>query len=453
MKTKSVLFFLVFLWVSAVQAYPWMFFRENQPSILQLDSHVSYFVKGRTALFSGFQLDYHNSTIDLNLGYSYSFLEKSHYYQISELSVVFPFLFEGWKMTLGVRDVLWSSADRYWNYGLWQARYLLDPLRPKQMGVPGLYFDYKTDATSFLLSLSYFHIPDVIIIPELENNQVVSKNPFFISSFNQLNWDVKELNLFEINRFFKPAIAFRVQHFIKSSSVNFSYAYKPINQFQKAVSLKSINVTNMESDKLPSHLFTVTNFKYLILHHHLASLEAETYFSENVSLFTSVFYEKPEQKEQGQEWISDSFSPQVTFSAVAYFQEKWEKDQKTLFTLGWTKTVDSPSDLSSNPILSEYRKEFNRNFDWKSAISASIEHENKQLFQGFLFRFRTNYALDNHFYHFMLENYFYFTSHLRVYLSGDLLFRLSNKKQPVNSSAIEQYDGLHRFLLGGQYVF
>ena len=429
-----------------------MFFRENQPSIIQLDSHVSYFLKGQTALFSGFQLDYHNSTIDLNLGYKYSFLEKSHYYQISELSVVFPFLFEGWKMTLGVRDVLWSSADRYWNYGLWQPRYLLDPLRPKQMGLPGLYFDYRANSTSLLLSLSYFHIPDVIILPKLKNNQIVSRNPFFINSFNQLKWDVKKLNLFEINRFFKPAIAFNVRHFIQNSSINFSYAYKPINQFQKAVFLKSVNVTDIKPNKLPSVL-TVTNFKYLILHHHLASLEAETYFSENVSLFTSVFYEKPEQKEQEQEWISYNFAPHVTFSVIAYFQEKWEKDQKTLFTLGWTKTVDSPPALDSNPILSEYRKEFSGNFDWKSAVGASIEYENKKMFQGFLFRFRANYALDKHFCHFMLENYFYFTDQVRVYLSGDLLFRLSSKKPPVNGSAIEQYDGLNRFLLGGQYVF
>ncbi|MCZ0932847.1 MAG: hypothetical protein OXJ52_06830 [Oligoflexia bacterium] len=453
MKIKFSLFFVIFFWISSAQAYPWMFFRESSSSIIQLDSHASYFLNGKTAVFSGFQLAYHNSKIDLDLGYNYSFLEKNHYFQISELSVIFPFLFEDWKMTLGVRDVLWSEADRYWNYGLWQARYLLDPLRPKQLGIPGLYFDHKTDTTSFLLALSYFYIPDVIILPELKNNEIVSKNPFFINSFSQFHWEVEQLDLFEIDRFFKPTLAFRLEHFIENSSINFSYAYKPVNQLRKAVFVKGINLSESSANSL-----TVTDFKYFVLSHHLMSLEAETKLSQNVSLFVSVFYERPEQEQHEQDWISDSFSPHLTYSVLAYFQEKWEKDKKTLFTLGWTKTVDNQSDLTANPVTSDFRELFNRNFDWKHAIGASIEHENKQLFQGFLFRFRTNYALDNQNYYFVLENYFYLTPHIRLYLAGDLFFRFSNTETPFNSSNINSSNSpdkgkYNRILLGGQYVF
>ena len=453
MKARISLFFLFLtvVWIPCVQAYPWMFFREDTSSIVQLDSHASYFFNGKIAVFSGFQLNYHNSKIDLNLGYNYSFLEESHYFNVSELSVIFPFIFEDWKMTLGIRDVLWSEADRYWNYGLWQARYLLDPLRPKQMGLPGLYFDYKTDTTSFLLSLSYFHIPDVIILPKLKNNKVISDNPFFISGFgNKVHWEVKKLTPFEIDRFFKPAIAFRFKHFIESSSVNLSYAYKPMNQFQKAVIRKSSNLSESPAKSRD----VITDFKYSIVSHHLASLEAETKLSQHISLFASVFWDQPKQEKLGGRWITADFSSHLTYSIIAYFQEKWEEDQKTLFTLGWTKTVDSQSDLDSNPFLSEYREVFNRNFDWKNAVSASIEHENTKLFQGFLVRFRTNYALDNKYYHFVLENYFYFTSYIRLYLSGDLFFRLSDPETiPNDSSSIKQYDKLDRLLLGVQYVF
>ena len=448
MKTKLSLFFLIFLWIPFAQAYPWMFFRENTSSMIQLDSHASYFFKGKTAVFSGFQLEYHNSKIDLNLGYSYSFLEKSHYFHISELSVIFPFVVEDWKMTLGVRDVLWSEADRYWNYGLWQARYLLDLLRPKQMGMPGLYFDYKTDTTTFLLALSYFHVPDVIILPKLENNKLVSDNPFFINSFNQFHWEVEKLAPFEINRFFKPSLAFRFKHFIENSSVNFAYAYKPVNQFQNTVSVKGISLSETSVSSL-----TVTDFKYLIVSHHLASLEGETKLSEHISLFASVFWEQPEQKKYEEGKITHNFSSHLTYSLIAYFQEKWEEDKKTLFTLGWTKTVEQSPDLESNPILSDHKEVFNRNFEWKSAVSASVEHENKRLYQGFLFRFRTNYALDNQIYHFVLENYFYFTPQIRLYFSADLFFRFSDAEIAENSSAVKQYKDLRRLLLGGQYVF
>ncbi|MDE0091751.1 MAG: hypothetical protein OXN83_00505 [Oligoflexia bacterium] len=448
MKIQVILFFLILFWFPRVQAYPWMFFRETQSFKVQLDSHVSYFLKGQTAIFSGLQLDYHNSKIDLDLGYNYSFLENTHYFRISELSVIFPFFLENWRMTLGVRDILWSEADRYWNYGLWQARYLLDPLRPKQMGLPGLYFDYETDTTSFLLSLSYSYIPDVIIIPKLRNNRIISNNPFFINDFDQLQWEVEELDLFQINRFFKPTIAFRVTHFVKYSSVKFSYAYKPVNQLQKAFSVKGINLSETSVSPL-----TVTDFKYFVLSHHLASLEAETHLFEKASLFSSIFYERPEQKKHKHNWISDNFSPHLTFSLIAYFQEKWEKDQKTLFTLGWTKTMDNQSNLEANPVTSDYSDVFNRNFDWKSAVSASIEHENKRLFQGYLLRFRAVYALDNQFYQLALENYLYFTPRIRFYLSGDFFFRFSKSEKPVNSSAVKQYEGLNRLLFGGQYVF
>ena len=448
MRMKLILLFLIFFYLNTAHAYPWMFFRENKSSEILLDSHGSYFLKGDMTFFSGFQLNYHNSKIDLNLGYNYSFLEKSHYFQISELSVVFPFIFEDWKMTLGVRDVLWSEADRYWNYGLWQARYLLDPLRPKQMGMPGLYFDYSTDKTSFLMSVSYFHIPDVIILPKLKDNQIISKNPFFINSFNQFQWNVEKLEPFQINRFFKPSLAFRFKHFINKSSVNFSYAYKPVNQLKKSVYVQGINLSDPSLNG-----FTVTDFKYFVLSHHLMSLEAETSVSQNISLFSSVFYEIPERKTQEERWISDNFSPHLTFSIIAYFQEKWEENQKTLFTLGWTKTIDKLSSLDTNPIISDYSSVFNRNFDWKHAVSASIEHENKQLLKGFLFRFRTTYALDNQFYHFVMENYFYVTPKIRFYLSGDMFFHFSDVQASINSSTIKQYGDLNRILLGGQYVF
>ena len=201
------IFFLIFLYCPASQAYPWMFFREDRSAnYLLLDSHVSYFFKKPTTFFSGFQLNYHNSMSHLNAGYSYSFLENSHYFRVSELSVVFPFFWENWKMKLGFKDIVWSEADRYWNYGLWQARYLLDPLRPIQMGTPGVHFNYKTDKTSFLLSLSYFYVPDIIIYPKLTDNRISSKNPFFV---DDIKWNVEKMDsLFQLENFLKPGLGF-----------------------------------------------------------------------------------------------------------------------------------------------------------------------------------------------------------------------------------------------------
>ena len=130
------------------------------------------------------------------------------------------------------------------------------------------------------------------------------------------------------------------------------------------------------------------------------------------------------------------------------------EESKTLFTLGYTKTIENPSDKhTNNPVLEDLESIFSRAFMWKEALSASIEYQNTSLFHGFLSRFRTNYALDNGYYAIALENYFYFMPYFRLYLSGDVIFRFSNEAVQSGTSDIEKYEGLSRLLVGVQYVF
>ena len=437
----------------SAQAYPWMFFRQDkQPGIVKLDTHVSYFIKGQATVFSGLDLNYHHSTVDVNVGYSYSFLEKSHYFRLSELAVVFPFIFEGWKAHLGFKDVLWSEADRYWNYGLWQPRYTLDAFRPVQMGLPGLYLTSEGDL-SLLLLLSYFYVPDITIYPKLKEGRISSKNPFFTQPFDQFPWNVDRLESFELNRFFKPVVAFQIQHFIKNSNISFSYAYKPVNQLQYSIHYKGIDVSGAEEDKEGDGGF-IDDFKYSVLSHHLASLEGEIVLAESFSLFASLFYENPIKASRSKPWISDDFESHLTFSLLAYFQEKSEEESNILFTLGWTKTKENQSSGdTSNAMTEDLEPFFGRFLMWREALSTSVEYYNKNLFKGFLSRFRVNYALDNRFYALALENYFYLTPHIRMYLSGDRIFRSSHTDVKKSSSSISRYKDLSRVLIGAQYVF
>ena len=86
------------------------------------------------------------------------------------------------------------------------------------------------------------------------------------------------------------------------------------------------------------------------------------------------------------EWISDESEPHLTFSFLAYFQEKLAEGSETLFTLGYTKTLDGLSD-TSNTLTEDLESVFRRGFLWKEALSASIEYQNKNLFQGFFISF------------------------------------------------------------------
>ena len=459
------LFLTVFnpLFNPPAQAYPWMFFRENkEPEILKLDLHYSQFLYKKQSSYAGVQLNYHKTDIDINVGYQYSFLEKAHFLRLSELALNFPFIFKNLKINFGFKDVLWSEADRYFNQGFFQARYMVDAFRPFQMGLPGLYFNYQTDEqsnqgqSSFLLLVSYFYLPDIKAYP----NQKQSQNPFLIEEYAQ---DLSQVNIdsFKIKRFLKPVVAFRLKHEIfKNSKISLSYAYKPMNQLQYAVLLNSepkpIDLSQTDKPLDSENSFSFKNLKYSVLSHHLANLEWEAGLNDKFSLFGSLFYEKPEKKHYGTNWISDDFETHFTVSLLAYYKANLGEQSNTLFTLGWTKTMESQLQSDkSNQVTQSYQEELGRYFYWKEALSASIEYQSQEFWQGLLFRLRGNYALDNGFYSLAFENYIYFSPYIRAYLSGDLLLQSSNKAEDKvkNTSFIRKYKDLSRLLVGVQYVF
>ena len=83
-----------------------------------------------------------------------------------------------------------------------------------------------------------------------------------------------------------------------------------------------------------------------------------------------------------------------------------------------------------------------------------LNTENKDLYEGVLFRLRTNYALDNQVLSFDFRKlYFILTLTFDFFLSGDLLLRFSDRPISIGSSSIKRYQGLNRILIGGQYVF
>ena len=452
MNLKITVFIFVFFLTGLpiAQAYPWVGFQNNnKESYFKLDTQLSYFPKGQWMILSGIDLDYHHPTIDIDLAYTYSFFENKAYFRISELAFKFPFVSEKWKMTLGFRDVLWSQADRYWNYGLWQARYMLDAFRPIQMGLPGLYLDYK-GKTSFRFLISYLYLPDIIAYPQFARKKITSENPFFINRMDRFDWDIgNKFEPFQVKRFLKPTIAFQVEHLLKSSKLSLSYAYKPINQFQYSVFFKKFNLSSGERNQ-----FTVDGFQYSILSHHLVSLEGESVLDENVSLLASLLYEKPENRIYEKDWISDKFESHLTFSLLASFYEDLGKASKALLTLAYTKTMENHLQRQiSNIVTEDFEEVFGRSFYWKEALGASLEYQNKDWLHGFLFRFRTNYALDNGFYSLALEQVFYLSSHLQMYLSGDMIFRLSDHLFREGTSSIKKHKDLSRLLVGGKYVF
>ncbi len=455
MKNKVFIkwFCIAFLLIPQIGiSYPWVLFKDTeQKNYLEFDFHFSYFFENRYSSFVGGKWEYHNSKIDIDVGYRYSFFEKKHYYRFGELSVILPVVKNQLNLVLGFRDFVWNESDRYWNLGLWQPRYLLDAFRPLQTSLPGVYLDYfPSPNTSLTFYFSYFYLPDVIIYPEIKDGVVTSENPYFSNaSLKNVKWDVDQLRSFDFLSFLQPMLAVQVYHKLSYSEIFLSYTYKPKNQLQFFVQTGGISLSETDSSKI-----TVKGLDYGTVRHHLFTIESEMDLNDNLSIFASLFYERPDKLTIKKDWVTDSFEPSLITSFLVYFKEEIKEVEKTVFTLGYIKNFESENDVeSSNIVTEDLEVIFGTGFDWKHALSWSMEYWTAALFSGLQFNFRLNYALDNQIYATILDAFFNMTPNFQVYISGDVLFRFSDETIENGTSLISKYRDLSRLLLGVKYVF
>ena len=479
-----------FLTVSA-HAYPWPdFYGEKDPRRLSIGAQSSFFPKQKSwlPLIPTVDLKYSNMMADVDLGWRYSLPEERSYFRLSELALTFPVpLFTKWSFSLGFKDQEWSKADRYWNLGLWQARYKTDPFRPVQMGRPGLFLNYK-GFSSFTLHLSYLALPDLNIIPLLKSGKVSSKNPFFVSPVTlerdseqtkQPTWKIKELPPVKWSAFLKPVAAVRTSHKLPHFQFSLAYGYKPSHQLKYFAFVEKCTILQFTSGAC-----VISGVDYSINYHHLFSLEAEispfkgltvtgslTYENprelerdHSLSDIKSVFFREPKKKEDeppvpvsfnGQEgfWVSSSPADRLLAGLFLYYRDGEKTNEQTTVSFGYLrplsqeKTVDNSFVTSAAPLLGAGSA-------YAHAISFSLEHDLKAVLHGYRLRFRLNHALDNKIFQAGFDNRLNILPSFQVSFNGDILFQLSGRQSlKSGASAIQLYRERSRALLGVAYVF
>lgn len=483
----SVFIVFIFFPLTVLADYPWP--KREKGDSLGLDFHGFYFLqKKRMSFFPGVDLSYHHSTINIDLGYQYEVFEKQSYFRISELDLHFPLPLENLHLFVGVKDHLWSHADKYWNYGLWQPRYLIDPLRPKQMGQPGIYLNYKGDS-SLLFYFSFLVFPDFTVQHRLSGGKPLSRSPFFVVPFmteedqvsEKFVWAVDDLKRFGLSDILKPVGGFQIKHKLPSSELSLSYSYKTANQLHYSIlmkvseefrssdeekidlsglpplpSLKSPASEKKREQKPKSSLFQIKDMEYSLNYHHLTTLELEMFPSSYVSLMGSVIYENPSPVPLKEDlgWISEDRESHVTTSVLLQLKETTSDRHKVFFTLGYSNVFEiEKKTTNTSVILKDFESFFSGGMDWKNAIATSVEYKTKALFYGYDFNIRLNYALDNKLYLINFENLVFIYPKFQVYLSGDLFLRFSKRTFLLSSSHIIRYKDLSRIILGAKYVF
>ena len=492
-KTALVGVFLCMTWmfpVSASSQYPWPdFYGEPASRAFSIGAQSSFFLKQKNwlHLVPTVDLKYSNLMVDVDLGWQYSLPEKKHYFRLSEMALTFPIPFSSkWNFSLGFKKHKWSKADIYWNLGLWQPRYMVDPFRPVQMGRPGFYLNYKGLST-FTLHLSYLAFPDLHIIPKLTGGGIQSENPFFISPVtleedsdktSPTQWDIKEMPSLKWDTFLKPVVALHTFHKLPHFQLSVAYAYKPSHRLRYFVFANQCTPSQIVQGTC-----AISGADYSVGYHHLFSVEGEMSPLKNVTLHGALIYENPRELPRGHSvsditsaffkekkdllsspsppvslngqkghWVSSVSRDHLTASVFLYYREGEENRDQTQLSVGYLRPLWREKN-PNNSFVTSLAPLFGRNFSWIHAISFSLEHEMKSIFHGYKFQFRLNHALDNKMYQAGFENRLNLLPFLQVSLSGDVLFQADHQELKSGSSSIQLYKNHSRILVGASCVF
>ena len=95
-------------------------------------------------------------------------------------------LVPGHQVSLGRRIYEWSTADDAWNLGLWQPRFLWDPLRPVQVGLFGAFYTFETSEFRLLAFATPMSIPERGNNQYQENGQINQFGPWWNPLPNQV---------------------------------------------------------------------------------------------------------------------------------------------------------------------------------------------------------------------------------------------------------------------------
>ena len=484
-KYGSRLVFTLLLFLLAAsktsEAYPWPEAKREKTQALKLDLQSFYvFEKTQLNVSPGASFFFSRPAVEIDLGYQYNFPEKAHYYRLSSLELKFPLFEKKLLLSLGFKNHLWSHADRYWNYGLWQPRYMVDPLRPKQMGLPGLYLNYK-GTSSLLFYVSALAFPNLIVRPRFVKGKPFSENPFFIAPFlakeSKFHWDLQQTKTFRMMDILKPAAGFQIKHELPFSRLSLSYAYKPSHELHYSVLMVAANKSDgkegaserLNLSELPDlprldqktqaekpKLFSIKDFDYSLTYHHLATLEAEMMPLPYFSVIGSLIYENPENLPlKGTAWVSKNRESHLTTAVLLQMEDSIDSQTEAAFTVAYSHVFEIDSrTANSNVWLEPYESYFTGGTDWRHALAASLSAKTKALFKGYDFNIRLNYALDNKLYLINFENKAFISPDFRFYISGDLFFRLSEKTILSSSfSDIIRFQELSRIIVGVEYVF
>jgi hypothetical protein len=220
------------------------------------------------------------------------------------------------KVELGRKLEHWNLLDERWQLGIWQPRFLWDYIHPQEVGLAGLYLSAEAPGVRLVLYGSYLYVPERGVGINIQNGQLTSQSPFFVSPPSQITvLNVPTAIQYQLNVPSISSIIFRpsagaLLHVGEETGPWFqaSAAFQPMNQLLE--SYTGILVVN-GSESAPNN--GVANIYPRVVDHYLTSLE--TGYQQGIfSTSFSSLWDVPIQQTIPDGYTSQEVSPAVSLS-------------------------------------------------------------------------------------------------------------------------------------------
>jgi hypothetical protein len=271
-----------------------------------LNVEYSSYVRSNQNYFGGDEKADSLSTVGMGLNYDYrkgrrhskidldafhSFAEDHSYINARDLYA--DYTRGDINYTFGRRRITFSSADEFWQTGIWQPRFMWDKMRPEQTGLTGFFVKTaENNNTRVNFFLSPLYAPEEGQRYEEKNGKVTSRNPWFrppppkAEIFDQVT-DVRavvdEPEAEDVVSAFSMAV--RADHEVAENvTIGGAYGVMPVNQSILGYKYKLITANGEQYARI--------NIEPTFPYHHVLTTDVSTK-ADRWSTVTSATYESP----------------------------------------------------------------------------------------------------------------------------------------------------------------
>ncbi|MCB0406748.1 MAG: hypothetical protein KDD34_01015 [Bdellovibrionales bacterium] len=345
----------------------------------------------------------------------------------------------------------WSQADRLWHRGLFESRFMDDPLEAKPAGLTGLFWVFRQNNNEFMIFTSPLFIPEFGPQATVENNKLTSKNPWFRPPSDEilLNKSKVEMNYRIVTPdiedvILHPSVGFHLQRQWQDWFFASSYAYKPMNQFLLEVPFV-LNLTDVTSD-VSIDADIVPRVEY----QHVASLA----MGKNSSIVHSWLewnYEKPATEEYNYKHITQTMNETHIFTGTVETSENLSGFHGTKLWLSYSRLLGG--DGKDYGEFAPDESLFERRFQFQNAFQLGVRRQFSGVFsRPLLVSSSVLYDISQNGGIFSLQGTYFLSQFWQCFFSVDLIGRMSNENS-IDNGFTSLYRSNDRVSLGANYVF